>query len=415
MLYTTSPSSQKKRTPELLAPAGGFEQLQYALHFGADAVYLGGARFGLRVRADNFSDDELLQAVTYAHSFGAKVHVTVNAIMHQRDLSVLREYLERLEAIQPDALIVTDLATIQLAQELVPSAELHISTQASCANAQAALAYYHMGAKRVVLARELTVAEIADIRSAVPDDLELEVFAHGAMCMAYSGRCIISNHLNGRDANAGHCTQPCRWTYALTEKKRPGEYFPVEESSQGSFILSSKDLMMLDHLDDLTQAGVDSIKIEGRVKGAYYVATVVNAYRQVLDGADPQEFLSELDAVSHRPYHTGFFYGQPDQTKDLCEYNQNRQLVGTVISCDPLADAGMYRVTFMQRNRIFSGEEIEVLSPGKPVRRFTPTHFYDEWNVQTDRAHRACDIYSVDCPFALEPLDILRKQVEIAQ
>lgn len=408
---TISPNAHK---PELLAPAGGFEQLAFALHFGADAVYLGGRKFGMRTRADNFSEEELATAVEMAHDAGAKVHVTVNVLIHEDDLPELAEYLHLVEDAGADAVIVGDLATLDFARRETPKLDIHVSTQMSCANSRAANLYHELGAKRIVLARELTLEEIAAIRKAVDPDLELEVFVHGAMCMAWSGRCLISNHLNGRDANRGHCTQPCRWTYTLEEEKRPGIHFPIEEDESGSFILSSKDLMMLEHLDELAEAGVDSIKLEGRVKGAYYVATVVNAYRQVLDGASVADFLPELDAVSHRPYHTGFFYGKPDQSHDAAEYSQNRLFVGTVASCRQGSEAyavGAYRVKFVQRNRFERRDELEVLSPGQPPRAFTVEHLYTELGQETDAASKTCEIYELECPFELQPQDILRKRL----
>lgn len=421
---------------ELLAPAGGFEQLRAAVHFGADAVYLGGERFGLRKRADNFSDADLPAAVAYAHEHGAKVHVTVNSLMHEGDLlgegetgsgpghrglqggsagsgsaDTLAGYLHLVEDAGADAVIAGDLATIAIARRETPGLAVHASTQLSCANHEAALVLQQLGASRIVLARELSIEEIAAIRRRTPGDLELEAFVHGAMCMAISGRCIISNHLAGRDANRGHCTQPCRWMYTLEEEKRPSVHFPVVEGERGTAIMSSKDLMMLDHLDDLRDAGIDSIKIEGRVKGAYYVATVVNAYRHVLDGAPAEEFLPELDAVSHRSYHTGFFYGLPDQTGAEIEYEQTRILGAVVEGCEP-ADGG-WRMRFGVRNRIESGTEVEVLSPGMPVRRFVMRGiYYIEGAEYVSVADRAAEEYSCPIPFEVSPGDIIRRAIE---
>ena len=285
---------------ELLVPAGGLEQLRYALHFGADAVYLAGDRFGLRERAENFPGVHLASAVALAHEAGKKVHVAANSLIHQHDLSAFREYCAMLGEIGADAAIVADLSAIATLRDVAPTVDIHVSTQASVVNAATAKIYYEMGAKRVVLARELSLDEIVAIRADVPADLELEAFVHGAMCIAYSGRCLISDYLVGRDANRGNCTQPCRWGYALHEKTREGEYFPIEQDERGSYIMNSKDLNMLAHLDDMARAGIDSIKIEGRNKKAYYVACVVNAYRNVLDGAEAQRWLSELETVSHR-------------------------------------------------------------------------------------------------------------------
>lgn len=355
------------KKPELLAPAGGMDQLAYAVHFGADAVYLACDRFGLRQRAANFSLDELPRAVALAHAADVRVYVTLNAAMGGDDIAALPAYLEALAEAGADAFIVSDLGAVRLAKRYAPGVGVHISTQASCMNAEAALAWYELGAKRIVCAREMSVADIAAMRAAIPDDLELEAFVHGAMCMAVSGRCLISDHLNSRSANKGHCTQPCRWTYALVEETRPDERFPIGEDENGSFILSSKDLNMLHHLDDLARAGVDSVKIEGRVKKAYYVATVVNAYRQVLDGADPADFDRDLEAVSHRPYSTGFFYGSAEQAPHGPEYAQTHALAGTVEACEP-RDDGLFDVLIDLRNRFFEGDALEVLSPARPVR-----------------------------------------------
>lgn len=404
-------TSLRRNTIELLAPTGGFEQLEYALHFGADAVYLAGDRFGLRVRADNFSYDELRAVVEMVHASGKRVFVTINALMHNEDLEPLGEYVAFLGQIDVDAVILSDLASLAIVKERAPELEIHISTQASITNWQTAKMWHAMGAKRVVLARELSVAEIRDIREHIPDDLEIEVFVHGAMCMSYSGRCLISNYLNNRDANRGHCTQPCRWNYALVERTRPGKYIPIEEDARGTYVMNSKDLMMLDHIQDLVDAGVDSLKIEGRVKGAYYVATVVNAYRQVLDGAPIDEFIGELDKVSHRPYHTGFFYGPADQTLDEGEYMQTHDLVGRVLEWQaPESDGANGRVVFQQRNRFWTGDEIEVLSPGRPVRSFIVNDLRTQWGELTDVANKATDTYSMECPFEVEPLDLLRRR-----
>lgn len=400
---------------ELLAPVGGPEQLKAAIHFGADAVYLAGDRFGLRQNAGGFAPDELARACALAHEHGVAVHVAVNVLMHEDDLdgaaerASLEAYLAQVAEAGADAVIAGDLGTIAVARRVAPALEVHASTQLSCANHEAARVLYELGCSRVVLARELSVAEIARLRQQAPADLELEAFAHGAMCMAVSGRCLISSHLNARSANRGACTQPCRWTYTLEEEQRPGIHFPIVEDARGTSILSSKDLMMLDHLDDLARAGVGSIKIEGRAKGAYYVATVVNAYRQVLDGADPQELLGELDAVSHRPYHTGFYYGAPDQTDANREYRQVKLLVGFVDGGD--ATAGT--VDFTLRNRVTVGQELEVLSPGQPVRRFTCGRLYNlDQEAYASTGNRNGERYRIEAPFPIGAGDILRRACE---
>ncbi|MGI6105509.1 MAG: peptidase U32 family protein [Raoultibacter sp.] len=397
-----------RQKPELLAPAGGLEQLSYALHFGADAVYCATDRFGLRQRADNFSLDDISQAVALTHEAGAELFVTCNAYMDSDDLKVLPEYLESLAQSQVDALIVSDLGALRLAKQYAPGIDLHVSTQASCSNTQAALTWYELGAKRVVCAREMSLEAIAGMRQELPEDLEIEVFVHGAMCMAISGRCLISDFVTGRSANKGHCAQSCRWNYALEEETRPGSYFPIEEDGRGSYIMNADDLCMLEHLDELVAAGVDSLKIEGRNKKAFYVATVVNAYRQVLDGAKPQTFLSELDTISHRRYSTGFFFETPSQdTENTENKGQNYDWVAEVL--ESVSDG---RVKVACRNRFYEGDELEVLSPQKPVRLITVANlrleYSDGQSEAVTTANRAMDTYSIDAPIDLAPQDILR-------
>ncbi|MDO5044537.1 MAG: U32 family peptidase [Coriobacteriia bacterium] len=371
---------------ELLAPAGGLEQLKYAIAYGADAVYMAGSRYGLRVRATNFHGDEALkEAIDYAHAHNTKVHVTVNAIMHEDDLVGLPEYLTELNDMGADALIVNDLATIMLAKQHAKNCDIHVSTQASITNSLAARTYYEMGASRVVLARELSLEAIKKIRSEVPQDLEIEAFVHGSVCMAYSGRCIISCRLTGRDASRGHCSQPCRWKYALVEEKRPGKYIPVEEDGRGSYIMNSEDLMMLEHLEELKDAGVSSFKIEGRVKSAYYVGTITNAYRQVLDGADPALYLPEVLSVSHRPYSQGFYYGDAKQADEINGYIAEAEWTARVdevsqvqkdyfkelpfVYQDIATHMGAgpyYKVLVTLKNKFSPEDELELLNPGKP-------------------------------------------------
>ena len=327
--------------PELLAPAGGWEQLEYAILYGSDAVYLAAERFGMRQRAGNFKTEEIPEAVAYAHDRGVEVHVTCNIVMHEDDIAALPSFFEQMEAGGVDALIIGDLGAMRLARRYAPGVDVHVSTQASVSNAEAALAWYELGARRIVIAREMSLDSIAHMHAQLPDDLELEAFVHGAMCMAYSGRCLISDFLANRSGIGGNCAQSCRWKYALVEERRPGIYIPVEEDGRGSYILNAQDMDMLSHLDDLAAAGVDSFKIEGRIKQAYYVATVVNAYRQVIDGAYPAEMERELDAVSHRPYGTGFFYGPATQTPEDIEYRRESQWTGDVESCERIDGEGM--------------------------------------------------------------------------
>jgi U32 family peptidase len=398
---------------ELLAPAGGMEQLRYALHFGADAVYMGGDEFGLRRQADAFSEEEFARGVAWAHERGAHVHVPVNILMHDADIDRLGTYLNHLETLGVDALIVSDLGALRLARRFAPNTDVHISTQASCANAEAAFAYHDLGATRIVLARELSLSEIAQIRARIPDELELEAFVHGSMCMAVSGRCLMSDYLNGRSANQGRCSQPCRWEYAVVEQKRPGRYFPVEEDAHGTYLFSSADLMMLDHLADLEQAGIDAIKIEGRAKSFHYVATVVNAYRQVLDGAPAATLLPELEAVSHRPYHTGFFYGPALQTGETEGYQQTHDLIATVASCQP-RDDGCFDITVVERNRFFAGDELEALSPAHPIRRLTVSGLVHEEDGPVSTANKTMERYRFVSALSLEADDILRRRRPVA-
>lgn len=395
--------TKQNSKPELLAPAGGAEALDYALRFGADAVYTGGEKFGLRTRADNFDQEGLAAAVNRTHEAGKKLYVTVNAIMHQSDLEPLRSYVRTLESLGVDAVIVSDLGALSIVREEAPQLKVHVSTQASVANAAAARQWYALGARRIVLARELSLEEIAALRADVPDDLELETFVHGAMCMAYSGRCLISNYLNNRDANRGHCTQPCRWNYVLMEETRPGKYYPIVEDERGTYVMDSRDLCMIDHLDALREAGVNSFKIEGRMKGAYYVATVVNAYRRVIDGEDPAQLRAELEAVSHRPYGTGFFFGPAAQTYDDAHYIQTHDLAATVISC------GEGRALVRQRNKFLLGDALEILSPSQPVRSVTVRDLRDESGALSDAANRANDHYSFACDEIIPTGAILRK------
>lgn len=361
-----STASSSRNTMELLAPAGGWEQLEYAIHFGADAVYLASTRYGMRRRADNFSEEDLPRVVEYAHGHGVDVHVTVNTMMTDEDIDDLHRYFSVLEAAGVDAVIVGDMGALSVAREAAPSVAIHLSTQASCMNAASAKLYASLGVKRIVLAREMSLAAIAEMRRRLPEEIELEAFVHGAMCMAYSGRCLISDHLAGRGANVGHCAQPCRWKYALVEETRSGQYFPIEQDERGSFIMSSNDMNMLSHLQELADAGVNSIKIEGRAKGAYYVASVVNAYRHVLDGGSADAWQAELETTSHRPYCTGFYFGDPGQNQGTVEYARSHQMVARVLGCE--ADGASFRVDVLCRNRFFEGEELEVISPDAAVR-----------------------------------------------
>lgn len=368
---------------ELLAPAGGMEQLRAAVAFGADAVYLAAERFGMRARAANFRMDEIPAAVAFAHEHGVKVHVTCNILMHPDDIDELPAFFRALDAAGVDAFIISDLGAFAVAGEVAPRVERHVSTQASVANAAAARAWHSLGASRVVCAREMSLTDIARLRQDAPPDLEIEAFAHGAMCMAVSGRCLISSYLTGRSGNKGHCTQPCRWSYQLEEEKRPGEFFPIEEDDRGTFIMNAKDMNMLAHLRELARAGVDSIKIEGRNKKAFYVATVVGAYRRVLDGELPEVVADELLAVSHRPYGTGFYFSEAEQATAYDGYEQETMHVADVVASSPchpersaqrevevegFPDDPQY-LYLLCRNRFAEGDELETLVPHEPSRR----------------------------------------------
>ena len=365
---------------ELLAPAGGMEQLRAAVAFGADAVYLAAERFGMRARAANFRMDEIPAAVAFAHEHGVKVHVTCNILMHPDDIDGLPAFFRALDAAGVDAFIIGDLGAFAVAGEVSPRVERHVSTQASVANAAAARVWHSLGASRVVCAREMSLADIARLRQEAPPDLEIEAFAHGAMCMAVSGRCLISSYLTGRSGNKGHCTQPCRWSYQLEEEKRPGEFFPIEEDDRGTFIMNAKDMNMLAHLRELARAGVDSIKIEGRNKKAFYVATVVGAYRRVLDGEPPKAVADELLAVSHRPYGTGFYFDEAEQAPAYDGYEQETMHVADVVASslrhpernaqrevEGSPDDPQY-LYLLCRNRFAEGDELEILAPHEPSR-----------------------------------------------
>ena len=353
--------------PELLAPAGDMECLCAALDFGADAVYLAGQMFGMRTAPSNFTREELQTAVALAHVRGVRVYITCNTVPRNKEIDLLPDYLAFLQAAGVDALIVTDLGVIDLAKRYAPKVELHVSTQAGITNYAAANAFYQLGAKRVVLARETTMEEIAEIRAKTPKDLEIEAFVHGAMCMSFSGRCLLSNYMAGRDANRGACAQPCRWKYALVEEKRPGQYMPIYQEGEGSYILNSKDMCMVRHLPELLRAGVTSLKIEGRAKSSYYVAVTTNAYRWALDELEQHPdtpvspwIVEELDKISHRPYSTGFYLGgEPGQETVQGGYVRNYEVIAV---CEDYHDG---IAILSQRNRFFRGETADVLEVGE--------------------------------------------------
>ena len=358
--------------PEVLAPAGDMEKLRFAVAYGADAVYLAGKAYGMRTASGNFTPEEMQEAVRYCHERGVKVYVTVNTLPRDEEMLQLPKYLSTLDEIGVDALILADLGVLMLAKRYAPHCEIHISTQASIVNAQAATAYHELGASRVVLARELTLEQIAYIRKNTPKDLELEAFVHGAMCMAYSGRCMLSQYLAGRDANRGNCAQPCRWGYRVVEEYRPNEYMPIEEDEHGTYIFNSKDMNLLPYVDQVAKAGIDSLKIEGRVKTAYYAAVVTNAYRRAADlyaadpdhFAPPQELLDEVWKVSHREYFTGFYFGDP-KTQHMADstYIREWDVCAVVEQCDEQGNA-----VLRHKNKFAAADELELLIPGQPAR-----------------------------------------------
>ena len=351
------------KKPELLAPAGDMEKLKMAVLYGADAVYLAGTSFGMRSFAGNFTDEELPRAVAFAHEHGVRVHCTVNTMPRNDEAQRLPAHLERLEDAGVDALIVADLGAFTLAGKYAPRCQRHISTQASVSNFVSASAWYDLGASRVILARELSLAEIRTIREKTPEALELEAFVHGAMCVSYSGRCLLSNYMTGRDSNRGACAQPCRYQYYLMEEKRPGEYFPVFEDEKGTYIMNSRDMCMIDHVDDLMDVGLSSLKIEGRAKSAYYAAIVTGAYRHVIDdvaagrSVDPV-WRDEVEHVSHRHYATGFYYGQPGQYYEDSRYIREWQVAAIVVDCD---ESGL--ATLSLRNKFSAGDTVEIVGP----------------------------------------------------
>ena len=396
---------------ELLAPAGGLEQLQYAIRFGADAVYLACDRFGMRQRASNFTLAEIPAALDYAHGHGVKVYVTLNIVMHDDDIQELEAYARALRDAGVDAFIIGDLGAARLVREVTPEVDLHVSTQASVSNALAARTWYELGAKRIVCAREMSLEGIAKMRQQIPDDLQLEAFVHGAMCMAYSGRCLISDYLTGRSALSGHSTQSCRWHYTLEEEKRPGEHFPIEEDAHGSYIMNAEDLNMLAHLKELEAAGIDSIKIEGRNKKAFYVASVVNAYRNVLDGKPVEEFARELELVSHRPYSTGFYFGPAHQAHASDERTQLVEWAAEVLSCEEGECSGTWTIEVRCRNGFDETTPLEALSPRQPIRTIAISqlqHTEEEPPVPVARANRAMERYRFTCDTELAPHTIIR-------
>ncbi|HEY8361458.1 MAG TPA: U32 family peptidase [Tissierellaceae bacterium] len=404
---------------ELLAPAGDLEKLKMAITYGADAVYLGGESFGLRKASKNFTLEEIEEGIKFAHERGKKVYVTLNIIPHDEDMEGLEEYVTKLYEMKTDAVIVSDLGMMSVIQRTVPNLPIHISTQASVTNYETIMFYYNLGIRRIVLARELSLKEIENIIKRLPKDMEIETFVHGAMCISYSGRCLLSNYMTGRDANRGDCAHPCRYKYALVEEKRPGQYFPVYEDEQGTFIMNSKDLCMIEYLPQLIEAGIKSFKIEGRVKSSYYVATVVRSYRMALDEyyKNPREYkfnpkwLDEIKKASYRDFTTGFYFGKPDSNAQVytsSSYIRTYDFVGLVLDYDEKTKIA----TVEQRNRMYVGDEIEVFGPNKDYFVQKISKMWDEEGNEIEVAPHPQQIVKIFMERPVEKMDILRKSRE---
>lgn len=384
------------KKPELLAPGGSLEKLKIAIMYGADAVYIGGEAFSLRVAAENFSLEDMKEGIEFAHERGKKVYLTANILPHNSDIDEFREYIKEIRPLGFDAVLVADLGMFSLMRELAPEIPVHISTQANNVNYQSATMWHKMGASRVVLAREMSFDEIREIREKTPEDLELEAFVHGAMCVSYSGRCLLSNYMTNRDANQGACSHPCRWNYSLVEQTRPGEYMDVFENERGTFIFNSKDLCMIRHIPELVKSGISSFKIEGRVKTSFYTATIIKAYREEIDKffADPEGYVfdeaqfAELCKVSHRPYSTGFYLGKPTANEQVytdSSYIRDYDLIGMVEDYD--AENKIAKIS--QRNRFFTGDEIEIISPERPFFKQKVEWMKNEKGEKIDVANHA--------------------------
>lgn len=401
--------------PELLIPASNLEVLKVAVMYGADAVYIGGEAFGLRAKAKNFSSDDMREGIAFAHEHGVKVFVTANILAHNNDLAGVREYMKELKDIKPDALIIADPAIFTIAKEICPEIEIHISTQANNTNYGTFNFWHSLGAKRVVTARELSLNEIKEIRENIPEDLEIETFIHGAMCISYSGRCLLSSFMAGRDANQGACTHPCRWKYAVMEESRPGEYMPVYENERGTYIFNSKDLCMIEHIPEMMESGIDSFKIEGRMKTALYVATVARTYRMAIDDYKKSPdyyrsripfYKSEIAKCTYRQYTTGFFFGKPDENTQI--YDSNTYVKEyTYLGIIGGKNEKGYRIE--QRNKFSVGETIEVMKPNGENISVTVQAMYDEDGNSQESAPHPKQVLYVDLGIELEEFDILRR------
>jgi len=403
--------------PELLAPAGNLEKLKMALIYGADAVYIGGEKFGLRAQAGNFTIEDMKEGIKLAHELGKKIYVTVNIIPHNEDLEGFSDYVKELQSIGVDALIFSDPGIFLIIKEAAPEMELHLSTQANNTNYKSAEFWYKQGVKRIVLARELSLAEIREIIDKSPKDLEFEAFVHGAMCISYSGRCLLSNYMVGRDANRGECAHPCRYKYYLVEEKRPGQYMPVEEDEKGTYIFNSRDLCMIEHIPQLIRSGIKSFKIEGRMKSSYYIATVVGAYRKAIDQyfADPdnyvtdKELIDEVHKASHREFSTGFYFGKPDSKGQIYEassYVRDYAFVGLVLDYNASTEIA----TIEQRNKMSVGEEIEIIGPNKKMFTQRIEGMWDEEGHEIESAPHPQQIVKMKMKHEVSKYDIIRRE-----
>ena len=405
------------RKLELLIPAGSLDVLKTAVLYGADAVYLGGEAFGLRAKAKNFTNEEIKEGIAFAHERGVKVYITANIFAHNDDLAGVEEYFTELKEIKPDALIISDPGMFTIAKEVMPGTDIHISTQANNTNYMTYQFWWKQGAKRVVTARELSLNEIAEIRKNIPDEMEIETFVHGAMCISYSGRCLLSNYFTGRDANQGACTHPCRWKYSIVEETRPNEYMPVYENERGTYIFNSKDLCMIEHIPDLFDAGIDSFKIEGRMKTALYVATVARTYRKAIDDYKKSPelyqqnmpwYLDQISNCTYRQFTTGFFYGKPSdeaQIYDNNTYLKEYTYLGIVGGTN---EEGLYRIE--QRNKFSVGEQIEVMKPDGENIEVTVKRIVDEEGNDMESAPHPKQVLYIDLGHPLEMYDVLRRK-----
>lgn len=407
------------KKPELLVPASSLEVLKTAVRYGADAVYIGGEVFGLRAKAKNFSLEEMKEGVELAHRYNVKVYVTANILAHNSDIEPVKAYFNDLKKVKPDALIIADPAIFTIAKEMLPDMELHISTQANNTNYGTYNFWHSLGAKRVVSARELSISEIKDIRNHIPDDLEIETFVHGAMCISYSGRCLLSSFMAGRDANKGACTHPCRWKYAVVEESRPGQYMPVEENERGTYIFNSKDLCMIDHIPELVDAGIDSFKIEGRMKTALYVATVARTYRMAIDDyfENPKKYEENIpkyktliSQCTYRQYTTGFFFGKPDETTQIYDCNvYERDYVYLGISGEPLEDGSF---VIEQKNKFCVGDKIEIMKADGRDIEANVISITDQDGVAMESCPHPKQIITIKLDQVPEAGDILRMKAE---